>query len=106
MAEKCEGGERLLPPSCYLLSKRYRQSRHDALQVPKDTVAPLLKAVGTRVRRLREARELTKSELARRADVDRPALIALERGDRNVSILFLAKVAKALKVTPGSLLDD
>lgn len=74
--------------------------------MPKDTIDPLLRVVGTRVRKLREARDLTKAELARRAGVDRPALIALERGDRNVSVLFLAKIARALKVTPGSLLDD
>ena len=74
--------------------------------VPKDTIHPLLTQVGIRIRKLREARDLSQAELARRAGVDRAALNAIEAGHRNLSVIYLAKIARGLRVTPGSLLDD
>jgi transcriptional regulator with XRE-family HTH domain len=73
--------------------------------VPKDTIDPLLVAVGMRIRKLREAWSMSQSELARRAQVDRAYLVGIEQGKRNITIRHLARLARALKTTPGSLLD-
>jgi transcriptional regulator with XRE-family HTH domain len=74
--------------------------------VPKDTVSPLLRKVGTRIKHLREQRHLTQERLAARSGVNRVYLSGIERGIRNFTVLHLAKIARVLKVSPGSLLDN
>jgi transcriptional regulator with XRE-family HTH domain len=51
------------------------------------------------VRLQRERRGLTQDRLAKLAKVSRGQLIAFERGDQNISLLFLLKIAKALELT-------
>lgn len=74
--------------------------------MPKDAIDPLLAEVGTRIRKLREARDLTQTALAKKAAIDRPYLVAIEAGKRNMTLLHLSKIARALRVSPGSLLPD
>ncbi len=59
---------------------------------------PLLKAIGGRVRRLREKRRWSQEALAHEAGLDRSYMSGIERGVRNISVLTLSKVAKALGV--------
>ncbi|MEQ1761356.1 MAG: helix-turn-helix transcriptional regulator [Vicinamibacterales bacterium] len=66
---------------------------------------PFLKKLGARVRLLRERKGLSQEALADAADVDRSYMSGIERGLRNVSVLNLAKVAKALGVPITSLFD-
>ena len=54
---------------------------------------------GTRVRRLRAARNLSQEELASRAGVHRTYLGGIERGERNPSLKNIAALAQALGVT-------
>jgi transcriptional regulator with XRE-family HTH domain len=70
------------------------------------TPHPFLKKLGTRIRRLRERKGLSQEALADLARLDRSYMSGIERGVRNFSILNLAKIAKALSVSPGSLLDS
>lgn len=51
------------------------------------------------VRMRREQRNLTQQQLARLAKVSRGQLIAFEKGEQNVSLLFLMKIARALEMT-------
>lgn len=51
------------------------------------------------VRLQRERRGLTQDRLAKLAKVSRGQLIAFERGDQNISLLFLLKIARALELT-------
>jgi transcriptional regulator with XRE-family HTH domain len=74
--------------------------------VPKDTQSPLLRKVGVRIKTLREARGWSQQQLATRSGVNRVYLSGIERGIRNFTILHLAKLTRALKVTAGSLIDD
>jgi transcriptional regulator with XRE-family HTH domain len=74
--------------------------------VPKDTVSPFLRKVGARVKHLREAREWSQAELARKTKIHRVYLSGIERGIRNFTILHLQKLARAFEVTPGSILDE
>ena len=65
-----------------------------------------LKAFGVHVRELREALDWSQEQLAERADLHRTYISGLERGERNVSVLNILRLARALKTTPGNLLDD
>jgi transcriptional regulator with XRE-family HTH domain len=48
---------------------------------------------------------MSQSALAAKAGLARPNLIALELGRRDCTLATLAKLAKALDLTPGTLLD-
>lgn len=54
------------------------------------------KLVGWNVRRLRATKQITIEELAGRADVDASYLARLERGEVNVGIVILDRIARAL----------
>jgi XRE family aerobic/anaerobic benzoate catabolism transcriptional regulator len=56
----------------------------------------LLSGIGSRVRSLRQARELTARELAARADLSQRFINQIEAGDANVSIAKLDQIAQAL----------
>jgi transcriptional regulator with XRE-family HTH domain len=62
------------------------------------------KQVGINVRRLREGRDLSQEELAFEADLHRTYISGVERGVRNPTVTVVAKIAKALGVTPDQLL--
>ena len=73
-----------------------------------DTKHPddICKHFGSRVRSVRRAKDMTQEDLADRANIHRTYLSALERsGSRNPTIRIVDRIAKALEVTPGSLLD-
>jgi len=65
-----------------------------------------LKTFGLRVRKLREDLDWSQDQLAEQADLHRTYISGLERGERNVSVLNILRLARALKTTPGKLLDD
>lgn len=70
-----------------------------------DTVRTLLlRAFGTRVRDARKGRELSQEELAERAGVHRTYVGAVERGERNVTLLTITRLAQALDVPVSDLL--
>jgi len=56
----------------------------------------LLRALGSRVRHLREDKGWTQEVLADRAGLDRSYIAGIEAGLRNPSVKALAKVAKGL----------
>jgi transcriptional regulator with XRE-family HTH domain len=60
--------------------------------------------VGINVRRLREARHLSQEELAFEAELHRTYTSGVERGIRNPTVSVVAKIARALGVTPDQLL--
>jgi transcriptional regulator with XRE-family HTH domain len=57
------------------------------------------------VRRLRKERGLSQEELAEAAGVHRTYVGMIERGEKNVTIYNIERIALALGVRPGSLLD-
>lgn len=60
--------------------------------------------VADNVRALRKAADLSQEELAHEAGVDRTYISQVERRQRNVTIVVLAKIARALGVSPDRLL--
>jgi transcriptional regulator with XRE-family HTH domain len=60
---------------------------------------------GKRVRELREARDISQEGLADIAGVHRTYTGTVERGETNISLENIVKIAHALKVPPGALLE-
>ena len=61
--------------------------------------------LGSNIKRLRRSVGLSQEEFAHRADVHRTYVSDIELGKRNPTIEIVEQFAKALDVTPGSLLD-
>jgi transcriptional regulator with XRE-family HTH domain len=61
-----------------------------------------LKAVGARIRKLREAKGISQEEAARLAGIDRSYYGRIERGLINVSAVFLLKIAQMLRCPVGA----
>lgn len=61
--------------------------------------------LGERVRKLRKRMGISQEELGFRAKVHRTYIGAIERAEQNVSIDTIHKIAKALKVSSGELLE-
>jgi transcriptional regulator with XRE-family HTH domain len=71
---------------------------------PKESVIEK-KEIGDRVRALRLARDLSQGQLAASLGIPPTNVSAIERGVRGLSIHQLAKLAKALDVSPGEILN-
>jgi DNA-binding XRE family transcriptional regulator len=62
--------------------------------------------VGNRLRELRKQQTgLSQEDFARTCGLDRTYISDIERGTRNISLLNLRKIAKALKIQPAELLS-
>lgn len=64
-----------------------------------------LKRLGARLRAQRQLRGLSQLELGLRCSLHRTFLGSVERGERNISILNLRLIARALRVRVTDLLD-
>lgn len=65
-----------------------------------------LQRFGSRVRAERERLGVSQEELADRAGMHRTYLGGVERGERNVGLLNVLRIAHALGVPPAALLKD
>jgi transcriptional regulator with XRE-family HTH domain len=73
--------------------------------MPRRRKHPLLLSFGLRLRLLRNQAGLTQEKLSFRADLERSYVGQVERGERNVTLLNVCKLAKALRVRPAELLE-
>jgi transcriptional regulator with XRE-family HTH domain len=64
------------------------------------------KKFGKKVKKLRLEKGLSQEKLAYEADIDRTYIPSIEKGERNVSITVIEKIAKALKVKISVLFDE
>lgn len=75
-------------------------------RVPKKRAILPLKSFGIRVREIREQIGLSQEELAILAGLDRSYLGGVERGERNISLINIYRIAKALDVPASQLLQS
>ena len=66
---------------------------------------PLPRDIGRRVKEARKHLSLTQAELAERLDLEAVTVRAIEAGRRGLSLDSLIRLASALHITPGALLD-
>lgn len=63
------------------------------------------KEFGDRVRSIRKNKGLSQEALALKCELDRTYIGSVERGERNVSLLNICKIAAALGVSPRELME-
>jgi transcriptional regulator with XRE-family HTH domain len=64
-----------------------------------------LRTIGERIRKRREVLGWTQAELGEKCELHRTFIGSVERGERNISVLNLRIISKALRVGLGGLLD-
>lgn len=64
-----------------------------------------LKEVGQRIREARQSLGQSQEILAKTSDLDRTYISDVERGERNISLLNLKKIAGALNTPIGNLVS-
>ncbi len=62
--------------------------------------------IGQRIKQLRETADMSQKDLAYTADLDRSYIASVENGQRNISIVNIEKIAKALGVTLKEFFND
>jgi len=65
----------------------------------------LLQKVGERIRHFRAKAGLSQERLSFESDLDRTYIGSVERGERNIAVINLNKLAKALNVSISELLE-
>lgn len=65
-----------------------------------------MKAFGLRVRYFRKRLKLSQEELANKAELHRTYVGAVERGERNISLLNILRLADTLQVTVKDLFNE
>ncbi|TEA48088.1 XRE family transcriptional regulator [Bacillus sp. BH2] len=68
-------------------------------------MSDFLKLIGENIRFLRKKRGLTQEELAERINLQQAYIGGVERGERNISMLTLQKIANGLEVSPDIILN-
>lgn len=64
------------------------------------------KHFGERVREMRKLKGLSQEALALACELDRTYVGGVERGERNISLINIYRIAEALGVSPKELLED
>ncbi len=64
-----------------------------------------LESMGRRIRETRNSQQISQETLADMAGVDRSHMGFIERGKTDIRVSTLFKIARALKMPPGNLLD-
>ena len=67
---------------------------------------PVLATIGAHVRRLRKARGLTQGALGQAVGINANLLGRIERGEQNLTVLTLARLAAGLEVSLSDLVQD
>ena len=62
--------------------------------------------IGKRIKELRALKGFSQEELAARADIDRTYVNSVENGKRNISIVNIEKIAKALNTDFAVFFDE
>lgn len=66
----------------------------------------MLVSLGDTIRRVRLSKDISQESLAHLAEVDRSYVGRVERGDNNVAVLTLARLARALDTSIAKLMKE
>ena len=87
--------------ACQCVRRNWKRVARQSIKTDND--GRLLK-LGVAIRAARLERKLSQEALADAAGIDRSHMGKIERGERNVSVLNVARVATALNLTLASLM--
>lgn len=73
---------------------------------PRNLKKSFLVKFGEKVREERLNQKLSQEALAEKADLHRTYIGMIERGEKNITLANIVKIAEALKVAPSLLLKD
>ena len=68
-------------------------------------MAEINKQVGARIRKFRLEKDFSQEELAFEADLHRAYIGQIERGEKNIGVQNLQKIATALKIKISKLIE-
>jgi transcriptional regulator with XRE-family HTH domain len=74
--------------------------------VPRKGSHVVLRKLGARLRALRKDRQLSQEALAHAANLERAYVSGVERGEFNVSVIALARLARVLHVPVRAFFDS
>ncbi len=77
-----------------------------AKKSPSFSGNPALVGLGAAIRAARQAKGLSQEALAELAGIDRSYMGGIERGEHNLAIMNLLKIADALGIKASSFLDE
>lgn len=66
----------------------------------------ILLQFGKNVQEYRRAQQISQEQLAESAGVHRTYIGMIERAEKNITLLNIAKIANALKISPSALLKN
>lgn len=69
------------------------------------TMADINKQIGEKIRKIRLEKGLSQEELAFEAELHRAYVGQIERGEKNIGVQNLQKIAAALKIKISKLID-
>ena len=78
----------------------------DAPVMEKERRAAVQRAFGDRIRMLRRRLGVSQDEFALRSGLHRTYIGAVERGECNISLINMLRIAATLEVPPAELLED
>ncbi len=87
-----------------MASKAVYWNHSDVPNLSKQRQDPALLALGAAIRRVRRQKGISQERLALLAYVDRSYAGRVERGDNNIALLKLLKVAQALDISLAELM--
>lgn len=64
------------------------------------------KIFGAKLREIRQEKALSQEALANVCELDRTYIGGVERGERNISLINIVRIANALEVSPSILLSS
>ena len=71
----------------------------------EERVKSIMKDFGARVRAIRKSKGLSQETLALTCELDRTYIGGVERGERNISLVNMHKIADSLGVSPRKFLE-
>lgn len=66
----------------------------------------ITKKFGERIRQIRKQQKMSQNELAEKSGLHRTYIGAVERGERNITLINAEKIAQALSLKLFELLED
>jgi transcriptional regulator with XRE-family HTH domain len=89
-----------------LWPRREKGNKMDKVEKEQTGDTRIVETVAENVRRARKAAGLSQEELAIEAQLDRTYISQVERGKRNITVVVLARLARAMHTTAAALVTE